>query len=257
MECQEPTQRQAMRILPVIDLKSGSVVRGVAGQRDRYLPIQSKIAADATPTGVASAFADTLNFEDVYVADLDAIEGAEPDWGAYRSISAAGLRLWLDAGIADVDRALQLSGACDTVNVHRLIVGLESLRSPSIGGEVVAAAGPSQAVFSLDLRNGIPLVDGAAWEHRTPLELAGWAVEVGISSLLVLDVGRVGTGTGTGSDALCALIRSRYPHIELLAGGGVRGLADLTRMHDAGVDGVLVASALHDGVLGRRELESL
>src|SRR5207253_401784 len=36
----------------------------------------------------------------------------------------------------------------------------------------------------------------------------------------------------------------------LLAGGGVRGPDDLARLDDAGCDGALIATALHDGRIG-------
>jgi phosphoribosylformimino-5-aminoimidazole carboxamide ribotide isomerase len=71
----------------------------------------------------------------------------------------------------------------------------------------------------------------------------------GISRLIVLDLARVGGGAGTGTDDLCRHIASTYPQVEVIAGGGVAGPADLGRLASAGVRGVLVASALHDGRL--------
>ena len=45
-------------------------------------------------------------------------------------------------------------------------------------------------------------------------------------------------------------VRRAVPDVALLAGGGVRGPEDLQRLADAGCDGALVATALHDGRLG-------
>jgi phosphoribosylformimino-5-aminoimidazole carboxamide ribotide isomerase len=42
----------------------------------------------------------------------------------------------------------------------------------------------------------------------------------------------------------------------LLAGGGVRGYEDLARLADAGCDGALVATALHDGRLCAADVAS-
>jgi phosphoribosylformimino-5-aminoimidazole carboxamide ribotide isomerase len=44
-------------------------------------------------------------------------------------------------------------------------------------------------------------------------------------------------------------VRRAAPGVRLLAGGGVRHPADLGRLGETGVEGVLVASALHAGVL--------
>ena len=62
-----------MRVIPVIDLMGGHVVRGVAGERSRYRPVVSLLAQDAAPRSVAQAFAQRLGAREVYVADLDAI----------------------------------------------------------------------------------------------------------------------------------------------------------------------------------------
>ena len=70
-------------ILPVIDLKGGIVVRGVAGQRDQYRPVESCFTADAQPASVAMGLTERFCFRQVYVADLDAIGGAEPNWPAF------------------------------------------------------------------------------------------------------------------------------------------------------------------------------
>jgi phosphoribosylformimino-5-aminoimidazole carboxamide ribotide isomerase len=49
-------------------------------------------------------------------------------------------------------------------------------------------------------------------------------------------------------------IGAAAPHVALFAGGGVRGPDDLARLADAGCDGALVATALHDGLLGAHEI---
>jgi phosphoribosylformimino-5-aminoimidazole carboxamide ribotide isomerase len=70
----------------------------------------------------------------------------------------------------------------------------------------------------------------------------------------VLDLARVGEGGGTGTEELCARLASAHPEVELIAGGGVRGIADVRRLGEAGVAAVLVASALHEGRLTRGEI---
>ena len=67
------------QVIPVIDLKGGAVVRGVAGERAGYQPIVSAIARDARPETVASALVRTSGASELYVADLDAVAGAEPE----------------------------------------------------------------------------------------------------------------------------------------------------------------------------------
>ena len=88
-----------------MDLRGGQVVRGIAGRREEYRPIVSQLCADAWPASVARALVEQFGFAEVYVADLDAIAGRDPDWNSYRAIAACGLRLWVDAGLTGVERA--------------------------------------------------------------------------------------------------------------------------------------------------------
>jgi len=85
------------------------------------------------------------------------------------------------------------------------------------------------------------------------LELAERAVAAGVRALLVLDLARVGTGMGLDLE-LVRQVRRALPDVELLAGGGVAGPADLARLAAAGCVAVLVATALHDGRLTASDL---
>ncbi|HVL17398.1 MAG TPA: HisA/HisF-related TIM barrel protein, partial [Gemmatimonadales bacterium] len=86
--------------------------------------------------------------------------------------------------------------------------------------------------------------------------LAVRAIEAGAGAVLVLDLGRVGTGGGVDL-RLLAQLRRAVGSTELLAGGGVRTRRDLDRMQDVGCDGALVASALHAGEIGAADVAAL
>jgi phosphoribosylformimino-5-aminoimidazole carboxamide ribotide isomerase len=78
----------------------------------------------------------------------------------------------------------------------------------------------------------------------------------GLREAIVLDLARVGSGAGPDV-ALVAELRAAFPALELLAGGGVRTIDDLRALDGAGAAGALVATALHSGVIGPRELAEL
>jgi phosphoribosylformimino-5-aminoimidazole carboxamide ribotide isomerase len=102
------------------------------------------------------------------------------------------------------------------------------------------------------MRHGELVGDWQAWglvNDRDALGLARRVVELGVRTLIVLDLARVGTGSGTGTEPLVRAIRGEFPDVELIAGGGVKTWADVDRLGEAGADAVLVASALHDGTL--------
>ena len=100
-----------MRILPVLDLKAGQVVHGIAGRRAEYRPIVSRLTASADPRDVAVAFVTQLGLKELYVADLDAIAGAPPALATFAALRALGCALWVDAGLRTAAQA-EPSNSC-------------------------------------------------------------------------------------------------------------------------------------------------
>ena len=253
-----------MRVIAVIDLMAGQVVRAAQGNRAAYRAIASRLVAGASPEGIARALADKFGLADAYVADLDAIAGGEPDFESLALVAASGMRLWVDAGVANPERARALRGFLNHERMAgRVIVGLESIADPQVLGELCEAAGGESAVFSLDLKAGAPLA-GSAWDRvvspagsngqEAALAIAAAAVSGGFRALIVLDLAQVGSSRGPSIGELCAAVRQQYPAIELIGGGGVRGAGDLRMLAKCGCDAVLVATALHEGGLTRDEV---
>jgi len=241
------TSFSPLRIIPVIDLKDGLVVRGVAGQRDLYRPIQSNLVDGADPGDVARALVGRFAAKEIYVADLDAIAGRTPDQESFEAIARAGIPLWIDAGTGTADACERLLSLLPEIrsSVH-LIVGLESLSSPRQLARCLNVIDPRQAIFSLDLKQGKPLDRKGNWPQE-PIGIAELAVAAGFSRLIVLDLAGVGMGAGIPTLELCRQLSDDYPDVEWISGGGVRGSEDLQAMQQHGVSAALVASALHDG----------
>jgi phosphoribosylformimino-5-aminoimidazole carboxamide ribotide isomerase len=139
----------------------------------------------------------------------------------------------------------------------KIIVGLESLPSPSLLADTLQLVGQDRCIFSLDLKGGMPITQVAAWRDLTPAEIAGEAIKIGIRTLVVLDLADVGGNQGTTTTDLCAGLRRNHPHVRLFAGGGVRSMADVQTLGRSGCNGVLVASALHDGHLTVADLAAI
>lgn len=242
-----------MRIIPVIDLMGGGVVRGIAGRRAEYRPIVSQLTDSTDPIDVARAFRDHLGLTDLYLADLDAIAGAAPALSVYANLRALGCRLSVDAGVRALRQAQPLAGS----GIDRIVIGLETITGPAELGRLVAALGSARIVFSLDLRDGRPLGNAAAWEDADAEAIARRAIAAGVRAMIVLDLARVGVGAGLGTEQLCQRLHDAFPEVELIAGGGVRNVGDLQRLAECGVQAALVASALHDGRIGNGELSRL
>jgi len=236
-----------MRVIPVLDVRGGRAVRAVAGDRAHYGPLASGLHPGSDPFALASAFRDLLGLREVYVADLGAIvDGRPPDLPLFRALAGLGLAAWVDAGVrgpADVGPIL-------VAGVARVIVGLETVTGPEALGEIVAAAGADRVAFSLDLRDGRPLVPTrATWGTDDPGAIVDRAVAEGVRTVIRLDLARVGTGRGVGEgEERCP------PGPEWVIGGGVAGPGDLPPLARRGYSAVLVGSALHDGRIGAGDL---
>ena len=240
-----------MRVIPVLDLMGGRAVHARRGERHRYEPVCSRLAAPSgDAVALARAYRDVLALDDLYIADLDAIAGGEPDRPLLQSIAALGARVLVDAGVTSPERAGQVieDGAA------AVVVGLETLGSFEALASILHTVGEGRVVFSLDLRDGEPVGRVGATNPGSPLDMVRHALDAGARAVIVLDLARVGTGAGIDL-TLVREIRHTFPELELLAGGGVQGREELERLADAGCDGVLVASALHDGRLGANDLE--
>ena len=238
-----------MQIIPVIDLMGGVVVRGVAGRRHEYRPIESRLCDGAMPATVAAALKARFGFREVYIADLDAIAGADPAWSIYEALARCGLSLRLDAGAATVEQARRIAEFCGGRWFSAVVIGLESLSSPESLAAMLAAIGSERLAFSLDMKEGVPLARAEAWRDLEPLEIAARAWRLGVRRFIVLDLAQVGMSAGAATEPLCRRLRELDAEIDIVAGGGVRGLEDLESLAAAGCDGALVASALHDGRL--------
>src|SRR3954462_905630 len=90
-----------MRVVPVIDLKDGTAVHAVRGERERYRPVRGD------PISLARGFRAELSLDELYVADLGAITGAGRNDAVIRAL-ASDARAMVDAGVCEPDRAREL-----------------------------------------------------------------------------------------------------------------------------------------------------
>jgi phosphoribosylformimino-5-aminoimidazole carboxamide ribotide isomerase len=229
-----------MDVIPVIDLKGGAVVRARLGQRETYAPIETPLATTSAPLDVVAGLLALYPFRTIYAADLDAIERRGDHGAVLRALGEAfpEVIFWVDPGVKDVDaaRSWLLRNERDI-----LVLGSESLKDAAA---LAALRGEERVVLSLDFAGERFLGD--------PAILA--APQLWPALAIVMTLGRVGADAGPDFERLAAL--RRPGGAALYAAGGVRGPDDLTALARAGVEGALVASALHDGRLTGADVEA-
>jgi phosphoribosylformimino-5-aminoimidazole carboxamide ribotide isomerase len=236
-----------VRFIPVLDVRGGTAVHAVGGRRREYRPVKSVLTKDSSPLSLTRAYLG-LGLREIYFADLDAIEGTGENLSSLSEVVKAGGEVMVDAGFRRAEEARPYVER----GVRKLVMATETLES---FGEVEKARTYGlPLVGSVDLREG--RVVARSREVRGPVARVVQALEgAGVSELLLLNLDRVGTSTGPHV-ALCQRML-RLVHLPLLVGGGVRGVGDLRLLKRMGMAGVLLATSLHLGRVGKEELEEI
>lgn len=236
-----------MRVRLVIDVLHGEVVRGVAGNRDTYRPVESVLTESTRTADVAAAFRERLGATAIYVADLDGIRDSRPNLEAIADLASAGFDVLADTGVRSAEDAHRLAGT----GASGVVCALETLPSPAALEAIADRVPADRLVFSLDLRDGEP-IRSPAWPAE-PLAIVDRVASL-VRGVIVLDLAAVGTGGGVPTLDLCRTIRDRHPGLTLVTGGGIRSATDLRVLNGGPFDELLIASAVHDGSVSRNEL---
>ncbi len=229
-------------LLPVIDLQQGFAVHAVAGKRAEYQRLCSRWCDKPGDTAlILEALRRKLNLSEFYVADLDAIMGNGNHYGLIQELIRQGFRIWLDAGVRslnDVDAILKLG-------VAEVIVASETVLDED-WSQLRDHSALEKLVFSIDLYQGKLRTTGAVFAGQEPMEVVKTVVNWGYRKIIVLDIASVGKSAGCSTLPLCQQIKELHPAVELITGGGIRSISDITHLEQAGIERVLVSTWLHN-----------
>jgi phosphoribosylformimino-5-aminoimidazole carboxamide ribotide isomerase len=238
-----------MKIIPVLDVLNGVAVHAVRGRRKEYQPLKSALCASADPVDVAAAFK-AFGFNELYLADLDAIMGGQPSFSIYKKIAdTTGIKLMVDAGVTDLKKAeaVLYSG------VSKVIIGTETLQSIDFVSEAVESFGTEKVMVSLDMMNGKIIGCFELCRLAEPTLFLHELKARGVTQIIVLDLAKVGSGEGINMAFLQDVVRNII--VKLFVGGGVRDVKDLIALKELGVCGALVATALHSRRISPEKLK--
>lgn len=228
-----------MNIIPVLDLMNGQVVHAKHGNRQHYLPIQSALTTSSEPLAVVQALCSLYPFKQLYIADIDAIQKTGNHQPIIEEISSKfpQLEIWIDAGFTQPEALADWRN-----NKLRPVLGSESISSVDQYQSMISAC-EHPPILSLDFKNNTFL--GA---KELINQAALWPKDV-----IVMTLDKVGSITGPDIDQL-SRIKERGLNSSLFAAGGVRGVSDLLALKTFGISGVLVASALHQGMIDKASI---
>jgi phosphoribosylformimino-5-aminoimidazole carboxamide ribotide isomerase len=244
-----------MRLIPVIDLQNNRAVHAVKGDRRNYKPVKSVLCNTSDPLELARAFRDRLGLDEIYIADLDAIRDSSRS--NHRNLienlfSRENIDIILDAGISDTQKISEWIDA----GIHKIVIGSETLNTLDTVKEISAVVDPNRMIFSLDCRDGRVLSKCPELSSLSPLKILKILQSSGWREIILLDLARVGSGYGIDR-SLVADVRVNFPNLTLLVGGGIAGLEEIKELNSLGVSGILVATVLHQGIIGPQHIPEL
>jgi phosphoribosylformimino-5-aminoimidazole carboxamide ribotide isomerase len=173
-------------------------------------------------------------FSTFYLADIDALMGKAKQTNLITDLCRrfSSKTFWLDSGFKVQELGEE--------NI-RPVIGSEYLKAEDMK---VLEAKSDQFILSLDHQNG---------RFLGPSELIE-SPKIWPQTIIWMDLSRVGSNEGPCPRGLMPS-KKVLAGRQLIAAGGVRGDRDLLDLEAQGVDGVLVASALHSGHLSLAALQ--
>jgi cyclase len=221
------------RVIPCLDVADGRVVKGVRFEKLREVGDPVELAARYSELG-----ADELVFLDVTAT----VEGRRPLLELVdRAAAALEIPFTVGGGVTGLEdaRGLLRAGA-DKVAVNRAAVD-----DPALLTALADEFGAQAVVCAIDARGGEVVTHGG----RTPRgrDAVGWAkeaVERGAGEILLTSIDADGTRAGYDLE-LTGAVAHAVP-VPVIASGGAGNAEHLAEAFEAGAEGALVASIVHE-----------
>lgn len=222
-----------MDIIFAMDIRRGVVVKGYKGERETYEPIErhSKICTTSDPLNVV----DTIKPQRTYVADLDRIQGWGNNTLIIKRISTRTKTL-IDVGIRKVEEVREAEEIGDIV-----IIGTETSAL-----SVIRETQSMRIAVSVDIRNG-NVISPDPELVGNPLEVIEKLNRYKMPEIILLNMNTVGTKSGVNLDAIREVLD--VTGHKLVVAGGVQSLKEIDVLEDLGVSGVIVSTAIHEGLI--------
>lgn len=237
-----------MIIIPAIDLMGGQGVRlqkGDFNTKKVYVEEPAAFAGEIEAAGLTH----------LHLVDLDGAQSGQLKHLSLATTIARNTQLQVDFG----------GGIRDTQTLEKVFAG--GIPAVTIGSMAVNAKervlewiqnyGAHRFIIGLDVRNEEVLThgwqqgSGERWEFLMELYR-----KAGVRHFMVTDVERDGMLQGAASE-LYEKMLTTFPHIQLIASGGVDGLADLQQLAEIGCYGAIVGKALYENRVTLSDLAEL
>ncbi|MDD2297156.1 MAG: 1-(5-phosphoribosyl)-5-[(5-phosphoribosylamino)methylideneamino] imidazole-4-carboxamide isomerase [Sphaerochaetaceae bacterium] len=233
-----------MVIIPAMDIIDGRCVRLRMGDYSQ------KTIYGEDPLTMAKKFSDA-GLQRLHMVDLDGAKAKHTVNLKVLEQVAHNTPLIIDVGgglQSKQDFANVFSAGASMATVGSLAAEKQDLTL-----ELLSYWGPDKLILGADCRHGMIAVSG--WQQTTTLSLfdfVAFYLEKGFKKVISTDISRDGMLNGPATalyGELMQVMQAKGFALELIASGGVRSLADLDELDQAGLAGAIIGKALYEGVI--------
>lgn len=201
------------------------------------------VYGDDPAAAVARIAADGAHW--VHLVDLDRAYGTGSNMDLVRLLLAgrpAALQVQVGGSLRTEDAIHEILDR----GADRVVIGCAAVvESPALAARLVGALGPERLAAAIDALDGRVKPRGKAFETDLTMEqLAARLHHAGFTRVIYTDVQRDGALSGPDIEGA---LRLAALGLRVVASGGVGSLTDIESVRRAGLAGVLVGRALHEG----------
>ena len=227
-----------MRIIPAIDLIEGKCVRLTQGD------YKQKKIYNEKPLEVAKEFEDA-GLLYLHLVDLDGAKAKKiVNWKTLETItSRTSLQVDFGGGVQS-DDDLRVVFECGAKQVTG---GSVAVKNADLFENWLSQYGGEKIILGADARNERVAVSG--WEEGTDIWVYDFVqkwVEKGVKYTISTDVAKDGLLQGPSFD-LYKNLQDQCPNLRIIASGGVSNMADLEKLAEQNIFGVIVGKAIYEG----------
>lgn len=228
----------AFRIIARLDVKPPTLVKGIHMEGFRRIGDPSDFATLYYEQG-----ADEINYHDIVASLYERNSISELVSETAESVFVP---ITVGGGVRSVANATGLV----RLGADKICINTAALRDPSLVSDIAKMLGSQAVVIGVEAKskNGNYQVMTDCGRENTGRNVLDWVLEaqaLGAGEILLTSIDREGTKSGFDLE-LIGQVRKACS-IPIIAHGGAGQPIDAVRAHDAGADGVAVASVLHSG----------
>lgn len=233
-----------IELIPAIDIIDGSCVRLTKGDYE-----QKTVYGD--PLEMALQF-EEIGYRRLHVVDLDGAKSRHIVNSKILSQLSSETSLTIDFGGGiktddDIGKAFEAGASMVTI-------GSVAVTNPELIERWLIKYGPERIILGADVRKGRISING--WKEDSEQELLSFLkryIEMGITNVLCTEISKDGTLSGPAIDLYKEVMKA-YPHLHLIASGGVSSMDDIKALDVAGIPAVVFGKAIYEGRINLKEL---